>query len=158
MGALMLAEVTPFTVAQACVVEGAAWLNMTRLPVGDHGRELDDDMDCLEQAVGQFDSAIDALRDFATEREVVGGREVNGFWEQDIQTVVLDPQADAAAKQLEQLVAPVRAWYQGGDKPEVTQAFIEQLQALLTTAYATRLSFERAHNDAMCEAFEACMP
>ena len=44
-------------------------------------------MDCLEQAVSQFDSAIDALRDFATEQEVVGGREVNGYWEQDIQTV-----------------------------------------------------------------------
>ena len=87
MGALMLAEVHPFTAAQACVVEGAAWLNMTRLPVGDPGRELDDDMDCLEQAVCQFDSAIDALREFATEREVVGGREVNGYWEQDIQTV-----------------------------------------------------------------------
>ena len=85
----MLAEVHPFTAAQACVVEGAAWLNMTRLPVGDPGRELDDDMDCLEQAVSQFDSAIDALRDFATDREVVGGREVNGYWEQDIQTVVL---------------------------------------------------------------------
>ena len=153
----MLAEVHPFTAAQACVVEGAAWLNMTRLPVGDPGRELDDDMDCLEQALSQFDSAIDALRDFATEQEVVGGREVNGYWEQDIQTVVLDAQADAAAKQLEQLVAPVRAWYLGGDKPEVTQAFMEQLQSLLTTAYGTRMSFERAHNEALGEAFEACL-
>ena len=114
-------------------------------------------MDCLEQAVCQFESAIEALRDFATEREAVGGREVNGYWEQDIQTVVLDAQADAAAKQLEQLVAPVRAWYLGGDKPEVTQAFMEQLQSLLTTAYGARMSSERAHNEAMREAFEACL-
>ena len=105
----------------------------------------------------QFDSAIDALRDFATEQEVVGGREVNGYWEQDSQTVVLDAQADAAAKQLEQLVAPVRAWYLGGDKPEVTQSFMEQLQSLLTTAYGARMSSERAHNEAMREAFEACL-
>lgn len=41
----MLAEVHPFTVGQACDVEGAAWLNMTLLPVGEPGRELDDDMD-----------------------------------------------------------------------------------------------------------------
>ena len=114
-------------------------------------------MDCLEQAVCQFDSAIEALRDFATEREAVGGREVNGYWEQDIQTVVLDPQADAAAKQLEQLGAPVRAWYQGGDKPEVTKAFLGQLQSLLTTAYGARMSFERAHDEAMREAFEPCL-
>ena len=44
----MLAEVHPFTAAQARVVEGAAWLNMTRLPVGDPGRELDEAV-CLDQ-------------------------------------------------------------------------------------------------------------
>lgn len=92
----MLAEVHPFTAAQACAVEGAAWLNMTRLPVVTPVESWTMTWTAWSRPGVSLTLRLKRC-DFATEREAVGGREVNGYWEQDIQTVVLDAQADAAA-------------------------------------------------------------